>query len=119
MLVWDEIDVLTVLEVIPEIEDEGICYVYTVKKHDIELIVKIFQFEGDISFEMFTMGIEKPIFRMQLYDCAGILRKIDKTGEYLDFAPSNCFFSNYIGESSIPYGVRIYVNPSISLSLFD
>ena len=118
MLVWDETDVLTVLEVIPDIGQDAIWHKYSVKKDGLELRVLLYQYDGDVQFELFREGIEKPIYSMKIIDCPGAIRKVDTTGEYLEFAESKCFGSRYDGNSSIPFGVRIYIKPSISISLF-
>lgn len=118
MLVWDETDVLSVLEVVPEVEHDGIWHRYVVKKHGIELTVIVYQYDGDVRFELRAEGIDKPIFYMQLLDCPGLARKLDSTGEYLEFAASRCFGTRYDGEQSIPYGVRVYIKPTINVALF-
>ena len=115
MLDWDETDVLTVLEVIPEVETDGIWHYYTVSKDGMELRVTIYQYDGDVRFELYRDGIEKSIFSMQIFDCGGIVRKDDSTGEYLEFAPSKCSNRQDSGEPPFKYGVRLYVNPSINL----
>ncbi len=111
MLVWDETDVLTVLEVIPDIGQDAIWHKYSVK-------ILLYQYDGDVQFELFREGVEKSIYSMKIIDCPGAIRKVDTTGEYLEFAESKCFGSRYDGNSSIPFGVRIYIKPSISISLF-
>lgn len=119
MLVWDEIDVLTVLEVEPEVKEDGICYLYTVEKNSITLKLTIYQYDSDIRVELFVNNSSDPTFSMQLFDCPGIKRKCEKSGEYLELAPANCFgISKYDGESSIQYGVRISIIPQIKVTLF-
>lgn len=119
MLVWDEVDLLTVLEVVPEVETDGIWHQYIVKKDGIVLKLTIYQYDGDVRFELISENSGNSIFSMQLFDCAGVKRHYEKSGEYLEFAPSNCFgISRYDGESSIPYGVRVSIKPSIKVDLF-
>ncbi len=56
MLVWDEADVLSVLEVLPEVEHDGIWHRYVVQRHGIELTVTIYQYDADVWFEMRSLG---------------------------------------------------------------
>ena len=118
MLVWDETDVMEVLEVLPEVEDYRVWHRYVVCKEGLELDVTIHQYDGDIQFQMRAEGLERPVFSLRMIDCPGIARKSDKTGEYLEFAATRCFGSRYDGEEPIPYGVRVYIKPNISVSLF-
>ena len=119
MLVWDEVDVLAVLETEPVIETDCIWYTYCVKKDGLELKITIYQYDGDVYFELFSDGIDNSIFSMNLMDCAGVKRRFEKSGEYLEFAPSGCFkTSRYDGEMSIPYGVRVSIKPSIKVELY-
>ncbi|WP_299377093.1 hypothetical protein [uncultured Kiloniella sp.] len=118
MLVWDETDVLTVLEAIPDVEPYGIYHKFSVHKDRIELRLCIFQFDGDVSIELFGDDIEDPVFSMKLVDCTGVRRIQDQSGEYLEFAPAKCFGSRYDGISKIPFGVHIHIKPTISVSLY-
>ena len=118
MLVWNETDVLTVLEVVPEIEADQLSHIYSTSKNGIKLEITIFQYDGDVRFELTNETNGSSIFTMQIMDCDGVLRKIDKTGEYLEFAPAKCFGGRYDGVTSIPYGVRVSVHPDIQVSLY-
>jgi hypothetical protein len=119
VLVWDEIDVLAVLEVEPEIEPDRLWHKYTVCKDGIELSIIIYQYDGDVRVELINKINQSSLFSMQLFDCAGVNRKYERSQEYLEFAPANCFgISRYDGESSIPYGIRAYIKPSINVILY-
>jgi len=118
MLIWDETDVMSALEVIPTEEEDGIFHHYKVDKDGLVLNITIHQYDGDIDIELLHENITKPLFSMGLTDCDGVLRKTDESGEYLQFAPSQCFDGRYDGELSIPYGVRVSVHPSISVELY-
>ncbi|MBB3170027.1 Ypar14, super integron cassette [Simiduia aestuariiviva] len=118
MLVWDETDVLAVLEVLPEVERDGIWHQYVAEKDGIQLKVTIYQYDGDVRFELTNLGNNHSLFTMQLIDCEGVHRTFENDNEYLDFAPSKCFGSRYDGEQSIPFGIRVRVNPSINISVY-
>ena len=55
---------------------------------------------------------------MKLLECSGVRYVKERSFEYLEFAPAKCFGSRYGGESLIPYGVRVYANPSIRIELY-
>ncbi len=118
VLVWDETDVLAVLEVLPEVEHDGIWHKYVVEKDGIQLKITIYQYDGDVRFELINLNNNRGLFVMQLFDCQGIHRTFENDSEHLDFAPSKCFGSRYDGEQSIPFGIRVRVNPSINVSVY-
>lgn len=118
MLVWNEIDVLTCLEVTPEIETDGIWHKYLVKKDGLTLDITIYQYDGDIFFDLYRDGVEKPVFFMKLLECPGARYVKELNNEFLEFAQTKSFGTRYDGESSIPTGVRVWVNPSIRVEIF-
>ncbi|CCN71509.1 hypothetical protein [Vibrio nigripulchritudo] len=118
MSVWDETDIMAVLEVIPEVESDGIWHQYIIEKDGIQLKIIVYQYDGDVRFELINTNNSSNLFSMQLMNCEGVRRVVDKTGEYLEFAPAKCFGTRYDGEESIPFGVRVRAKPSISLSLY-
>lgn len=118
MLAWDEIDVLTCLETIPEIESDGICYCYKVEKDGVKLGLSIYPYDEDVYFELYRKGSEQHLFSMKLLECSGVRYVRKWPAEYLEFAPAKCFGNRYDGESAIPYGVRLHVNPSIRIELY-
>jgi hypothetical protein len=118
MLVWNPDEVLACLEVIPEVGEHDVYHVYTVERHGIRLRLTVCQYEGDIYISLYRIGIENPLFDGKLINCAGCRYVNDKRGEYLEFAPARCFGDRYDRISPIPYGVRLAVKPSISITLF-
>ncbi|MEW6174892.1 MAG: Ypar14, superfamily integron cassette [Pseudomonadota bacterium] len=118
MLAWDESDVLICLETLPDIEADGIWYRYKVDKNGIRLDLTIYPYDADIYLELYHKDIESSVFSMKLLECSGVRYVKERSFEYLEFAPAKCFGSRYDGESLIPYGVRVYANPSIRIELY-
>ncbi len=118
MLIWDETDLITCLEVEPEKETDGIWHKYTISKDGMILEIIIYQYDREIYFDLKREGIDSIVFKMKLIGCNGVRYLNEATGESLEFAPSKCFGTRYDGESAIPYGVRVTVNPSIQISIF-
>jgi len=118
MLKWDPTDVLTSLEVAPVIEEHDVSHAYQVAKHGLRLELTIFQYAGDVYISVFKNGVEQPVVECRLGDCDACRRVADKRGEFLEFAAGRLFGGRYDGESVIPYGVRVRVNPSIQVEFF-
>ncbi|MCL9782110.1 Ypar14, super integron cassette [Vibrio sp. S4M6] len=118
MLDWDEIDVLSVLEVIPEVEEYSTYHLYVVEKDGLRLSVTIHQYDGDIKFELINLLNGQQIFLMRLIGCECLRRRKDDTGEYLEFASSKCFGSRYDEVRTVDYGVRVSVHSGIKVVLF-
>ena len=118
MLVWNPTDFLQCLEVEPVVDDNEISHLYILERDGIRLTLTVFQYDGDVYITLDRAGANRPIFDMKLLRCAGARYVRDQRGEYLEFAPAKCFGKRYDGESPIPYGVRVAVRPSISITLF-
>jgi hypothetical protein len=120
MLIWNQYEFIECLEVLPAVDEEyETNHVFRVEKDGLILILTIYQYSGDVYFDLKRDGIEEPVFRMRLIDCPGARYLSTKDGkEYLEFAPSKSFGGRYDGESPIPMGVRIAVNPHIQIELF-
>ena len=118
MLRWDPTDVLCCLGVAPAEEEHGVSYSYTVVKDGLRLELAIFQYDGDIYMTVYRDGISSPVIDVRLVDCDAARWVHDQRGNYLEFAAGRLFGGRYDGESPIPYGARISVDPSISLRFF-
>ena len=118
MLVWNETDFLECLEAIPEMGEHGIWHKYEIKKDGLVLALTIHQYDGDVEIDLYREGVDRRIFAVKIIDCPGVRYVKDKRGDFLEFAQAKCFGSRYDGESPIPYGFRVSVNPSIRLMMF-
>jgi hypothetical protein len=117
-LVWNESDFAACLEVLPAIEEYGISYRYRVVRDGMRLELTVYPYDSDIYVDLFREGVEGAVFEMKLTECSGTRYVNDERGEYLEFAPAKVFGNRYDGIGSIPHGVRISVEPSISIRLF-
>ncbi len=119
MLKWNQYKFIECLEVIPQVEEYETSHSFSVAKHGVRLNLTIFQYAGDVYIDLYQEGIKTAIFSMRLLDCPGARYVAQKNGaEYLEFAPARSFGGRYDGESPIPYGVRVAVNPHIQIELF-
>ena len=103
MLSWDETDVLSVLEVIPEQECDGVWHKYTVEEDGIKLSLLIFPNMTVMFILSWSTLLIKLLSPAKLIDCEAVNRRVDSTGEYLEFAPSKCFGGRYDSNTSIPF----------------
>jgi hypothetical protein len=117
-LTWNETDVLSCLEVAPEAGEYEVSYHYQVFRLGLRLDLGIYPFASDVYLSLFREGVENPIFEMKMIGCSGIRYIHDERGEYLEFAPAKVFGTRYDGCSPIPYGVRLSVNPCLSIRFF-
>jgi hypothetical protein len=120
MLVWNEFEFIECLEVIPEKDEEyETNHVFRIAKDGLSLVLALYQYSGDVYFDLFRDGIENPIFQMRLLDCPGArFVKAKDNREYLEFAPAQSFAGRYDGVEAIPFGIRLAVNPHINIELF-
>lgn len=117
MFEWDETDFLTVLEVEPQIEEPGLSYLFAVEKAGLRLEMCVFPYEGDVSIILYQSGVERPVLRLRLVECLGARRVKDNRGEFLEIADAQSFGGRYQAEAAVPFGMRVWVNPSIQIEL--
>ena len=120
MLVWDPYKFIECLAVLPEVDEEyETNHVFRVAKDGLQLVLTIYQYSGDVYFDLFRDGIDEAILKMKLLDCLGARYITTKEGrEWLEFAPAKTFGERYDGESPIRVGVRLFVSPHIKIELF-
>jgi len=124
MLVWNEIDLIECLEVLPEKdEDYGTWHRFTVQEHGLTLVLAIEQYDGDIGFYLYRDQIQTPILQFYLYRCPKIRYVKEQFGnrlDYLEFATSACGSSltSSLDDNLIERGVRLLVKPHVSIQLF-
>ncbi len=119
MLVWDQYEFIECLGVLPEVEEYETSHSFTIEKDDLRLEITIFQDAGDLYVDLYRNGIEASVFKARVTNCPGARRvKNINNPDYLEFAAAKVFGSRYDGESVIPMGVRIWIEPHIRIEMF-
>jgi hypothetical protein len=119
MLTWNQYEFTECLEVLPEVGEDENHHTFRVEKDGLRLELTVFQYAGDVYIDLYQDGVEPSVFHMRLLNCPGAKYVRGKGGyECLEFAPAKSFGGRYDGESPIPYGVRVAVNPHIRVDLF-
>ncbi len=118
MLRWDETDFMVCLGVMPEVGEDGIWHRYVVARDGLRLELTIWSYDGDVYVTMWRDGVAAPLVDLCLCGCdaARWVREGDRG--HLEFAASTLFGGRYDGESVIPYGIRVRVEPSLGLEFF-
>lgn len=118
MLRWDPTDFLCCLGVLPREREHGISHSYSIEKHGMRLELEVWQYDGDIHLTLWRDGVDAPVVALRLVGCDAARRVHDKLGDHLEFAAGALFGGRYDGESVIPYGIRVRVEPSIGVEFF-
>jgi hypothetical protein len=112
---WDETDVLSYLEVIPDYDEEHYSYEYNVERCGIHLRLTIAFYDAYVHFEIRRNPDVPPVFDFSLANCAGIRCINDKRGEYLEFLPGEVY-GERVGNSNVfPYRTRLYAKSFIAV----
>jgi hypothetical protein len=117
-LVWEPLDFLSVLEVVPEVADYETSHKYVVSQPPLRLEIELWQFDGDAEIRLFVAPFEREVLRYSMLGCPGARALEDKRGRFLEFAATNAFTGRYDGYSVIPYGVRVWVAPQVYIEPF-
>ncbi len=117
-LVWDPVDVLSVLEVVPDIAEYETSHRYVVEQAGVKLQVTIWHYDSDVEILLWAGSLPAPVLRYNLLGCPGIRLVEDKRGSFLEFAAANSFTGRYDGYSPMPYGLRLWIKPQILLEPF-
>ncbi|MGE5651528.1 MAG: Ypar14, superfamily integron cassette [Bacillota bacterium] len=117
-LVWEPVDVLSVLEVAPEIAEYETSHRYVIEQAGVKLQVTIWQYDSDVEILLWVDSLPEPVLRYNLLGCPGIRVVEGKRGSFLEFAAANSFTGRYDGYSPMPYGLRLWIKPQILLEPF-
>jgi len=118
MLTWGPTDFLECLGVLPTEEEHGISHSYSLAKDGMRLELSVYQYDGDIYLTLWRDGVESPVVDVRLFKCDAARWVHDQRGNYLEFGAGRLFGGRFDGDSVIPYGIRLRVEPSIGIEFF-
>ena len=118
-IIWEPLDLLNVLGVIPEIDEYETSHKYVISQPPMRLEVLLTQYDGDVEFKLFVAPFATEVLRFSMLECPRVRAAHDKRGQYLEFAATNAFTGRYDGYSVIPYGIRVWIEPHILLEPFS
>ena len=112
---WDETDVLSYLEVVPDYDEENYSYEYSVERDGLYLRLTIAPYDAYVHFEIRRDAADPPIFDFPLAYCAGVRFVNDKRGEYLEFLPGQVFAERANEYHAFPYHIRLYAKSFVAI----
>jgi hypothetical protein len=116
---WNETDLIECFGVVPEVEIHGLEHRFVVLREGLRLAVTVSQYDAEVVIQLCRDSGDDYILHTRLIDCPGIRLVRNKCGsDYLEFAAAKCFGDRYDGQSLIPFGIRITVDPDIRIVLF-
>lgn len=119
--VWNETDFIECLGVLPEVAEDGggIGHHFTLHRDGLRLLLSVYPYTAEILISLFRGAAREALFSLRLTDCpAGRYVKESNGRYYLEFAAAEFFAGLYDGESVIPMGVRLAVDPDFKIELF-
>ncbi|HMV46272.1 MAG TPA: hypothetical protein PLD20_03340 [Blastocatellia bacterium] len=119
-LVWNETDFIECLGVLPEIDEYETGRHFTIHRNGLRLLLSVYQYDAAVWLSLYREESKEALFTIQMSDCSGTRYvKGNKERSYLEFAAANLFSNRYDGESLIPMGVRLSVDPDFKIELFQ
>ncbi|HEX8682033.1 MAG TPA: hypothetical protein VF707_06960 [Ardenticatenaceae bacterium] len=120
MLQWDEVEVISALEAIPEVDANRTRYEFQVPGDELALNLVIEPDVGDVYFKLYCGESKRPILSLRLINCTRVASTRDKSGEALVFEPARMFGDQYRYdvEPWVRAGVRLAVRPHIMIEVF-
>jgi len=117
--VWNETDFIECLSVFPTVEECGVAHHFEVYRNGLRLLLSVYQLDAEVWISLYREGSNQPLFRVVLEDSPGGRLVRNRNGQdYIEFAPAKVFERRYDGESVIPMGIRLSVDPDFNIQLF-
>ena len=81
-LVWNPIDLLSMLGVLPTVEEDAVSHHNTLVRHPLRLELTLWQYDSDVALQLFVVALPEPVLHYTLQGCPGI-RLIDDKRHFL------------------------------------
>ena len=118
--VWNETDFIECLSVIPTVEESGIAHHFLVRRDGLRLLLSVYQYDAEVWISLFRGESSQSLFTVSLKDSPGARLVRNRNGQdYIEFAAGDVFAGRYDGESMIPMGIRLSVDPDFNIQLFQ
>jgi hypothetical protein len=120
VLEWDEVEVISALEAIPEVDANRTRYEFQVPGDELALNLVIEPDVADVYFKLYGGESKRLILSIRLVNCTRVVSTRDKRGEALVFEPARMFGDQYRYdvEPWVRAGVRLAVRPHIMVEVF-
>ena len=117
--VWNETDFIECLSVIPTVEECGVAHHFVVHRNGLRLLLSVYQLTAEVWISLYREESNQLLFRVVLEDSPGARLVRNRNGQdYIEFAAAKVFGRRYDGESVIPMGIRLTVDPDFNIQLF-
>jgi hypothetical protein len=94
-LKWDETDFLLCLGVIPEIEDYGTSFSYTIERSGLVLLVTVIPYESIVELQLQRKDSSLNLLCLSLLVGGVVKYKCEKWGEYLKLSACQIVTNRY------------------------
>lgn len=118
-LVWNQYDLIEFFAVLPEVDEYETGDHFTVWRNGLRLLLSIYQYDAEIWCSLYRGESPESLFTIRMIDCPGVrLVRNPKGSDCLEFAAAKVFGGRYDGESKMPMGLRLTVDPDFKIELF-
>jgi hypothetical protein len=114
MIEWDETDVLTCLEVEPEVGEDRLFYRYLVRRAALALELIVYPYDGDVRISLASAG-QDPLADIWMRNCRAIRYVRTEEKEQLLFLSQE----SREHRPNLPYGLCLTVRPSLRTQVGD
>ena len=112
---WDQTDILSYLEVVPNCDEECYSYEYNVERNGMHLRLTIAPYDAYVHIEIGRGTEEPPLFELPLAYCGGVRYVNDKRGAYLEFLPGQVYSEQANKYHEFPHHIRLYAKSFIAI----